>query len=246
MRDGQRFETQDRYGGRVIASDLAVRLTELKSRFLEGLSTSEISAIATAGTRKRFSAGTVLANQGAPPDHLFLLLSGRARYFTTTPSGNKVILLWIAAGEITGAAALVSQLRNYLFSTEAVEGGSVLVWDRPTARQLVRRFPRLIDNAFSMAFDFVECYRAAHISLLCHSARERLAHVLLNLASGMGREVPGGFELNVRNEELASEANVTLFTASRLLNEWQRQGILEKQRGRVLLRSPERLPLGEV
>lgn len=230
----------------MIASDLAVRLAELNSRFLEGLSTSEISAIAATGTRKKFSARTVLTNQGAPPDHVFLLLSGRARFFTMTPSGNKVILLWIAPGEITGAAALLSQPRNYIVSTEAVEAGSALVWDRTTARQLVRRFPRLLDNALLMAFDFVVGYRAAHISVLCHSARERLAHVLLNLASDMGKVVDGGLELNVRNEELANEANVTLFTASRLLNEWQRMGILEKQRGRVLLRSPERLPLGEV
>jgi CRP-like cAMP-binding protein len=230
----------------VTASNVAARLTELKPRFLEGLSASEIITIAAAGTRKRFSATTVLANQGGPPDHLFLLLSGRARHFTMTPSGTKVLLLWLPVGEIFGGAAFLSRSINYLVSTEAVEAGSALVWDRKTARELVKRFPRLLDNALLISFDYLATYRAAHVSLLCHSARERLAQVLLNLASGMGREVFGGLELNIRNEELANEANVTLFTASRLLNEWQRKGILEKQRGRVLLRSPERLPLGEV
>jgi CRP-like cAMP-binding protein len=61
------------------------------------------------------------------------------------------------------------------------------------------------------------------------------------LASGIGQKVPEGVELDVRNEELANEANISLFTASRLLSAWQREGILEKRRGKVLLRFPDRL-----
>ena len=68
-----------------------------------------------------------------------------------------------------------------------------------------------------------------------------MAQVLANLANGFGRKVAGGTELEVYNEELADEANVNLFTVSRLLSDWQRKGILTKRRGRVLLRSTERL-----
>jgi CRP/FNR family transcriptional regulator, nitrogen oxide reductase regulator len=82
--------------------------------------------------------------------------------------------------------------------------------------------------------------------MTCDSARPRLARVLAELATGIGQKVPGGVELDVHNEELANEANVTPFTASRMLGEWQRQGVLRKSRGKVLLRSPERLFLHEV
>jgi CRP-like cAMP-binding protein len=61
------------------------------------------------------------------------------------------------------------------------------------------------------------------------------------LADGIGQKVPGGVELDVRNEELANEANISLFTASRLLSAWQREGILIKRRGKVLLHFPYRL-----
>ena len=40
---------------------------------------------------------------------------------------------------------------------------------------------------------------------------------------------------------VANEANITLFTTSRLLNQWQRAGLLVKSYGKILLRSPERL-----
>jgi CRP-like cAMP-binding protein len=57
----------------------------------------------------------------------------------------------------------------------------------------------------------------------------------------MGQSVSGGVELHVRNEELANEANVTIFTVSRLMGEWQRKGLLKKSRGKVVLRLPEEL-----
>jgi CRP-like cAMP-binding protein len=53
--------------------------------------------------------------------------------------------------------------------------------------------------------------------------------------------MPDGIEVDVTHEELANAANVTPFTASRALNEWQRNRIVKKLRGKVLLRSPERL-----
>ncbi|HEY2168210.1 MAG TPA: helix-turn-helix domain-containing protein, partial [Candidatus Angelobacter sp.] len=72
---------------------------------------------------------------------------------------------------------------------------------------------------------------------------QRLAAILVNLAQGIGHKVPTGVELDVTNEELAQAANVTHFTASRLLSHWQRQGALVKTRGKILLRSPENLLL---
>jgi len=81
----------------------------------------------------------------------------------------------------------------------------------------------------------------ANVALTCHPARQRLARVLVSLARGIGEKVLGGIELDFTNEELANAANVTLFTASRILNQWQRQGLVVKSRGKVLLPSPERL-----
>jgi len=59
----------------------------------------------------------------------------------------------------------------------------------------------------------------------------------------MGQEVPGGFALQITNDELAHAANVTPFTVSRLLSQWQRDRALVKGRGQVLVRSPEWLSL---
>jgi CRP/FNR family transcriptional regulator, nitrogen oxide reductase regulator len=229
-----------------MASPSVIPFRNIRSRFFEGLALAEIKTITSAAKQRRYFANSVIVNQGHPADHLFLLTSGRARYFYVTPDGRKIILLWIPPGEIVSGAALLSRPSEYLVSAEAVKPSSVLVWDRATIRAFVARYPRLVDNVLWTMYDYFVFYRAVHVSMTCHSAAQRLAQVLAHLATGIGQKVSGGIELDVRNEELANEANVTPFTASRLLCEWQRQGILRKSRGKVLLRSPERLFLQEV
>lgn len=221
-------------------------MNHLKPRFLEGLPSLDVNVILSAATQRRFAANSVIVNQETVASHLFLLVSGRARYFFMSPEGQKSLLLWLPPGEIFGGAAFLSTQQDYLVSTETVRDSSVLMWDRATIRALAERYPRLVENTLLIMFDYLVAYRAIHISMTTHSAQQRLARVLANLASGIGHKVPAGVELDVRNEELANEANVTPFTASRLLSEWHRQGLVVKSRGKVVVRSPEQLSLCEV
>jgi CRP-like cAMP-binding protein len=183
----------------------------------------------------------LITHQDHPAKEFFLLLTGRARYFFVTEKGQKVILLWIPPGEIFGAVALLPQLAGYHVCTETVRNSSMLVWDRTEIRSLAARFPKLLENAFYLILHYLAAYRAAHRALICDTAGERLAHVLVSLATGIGQKVEGGVELNIRNEELANEANLTPFTVSRMLNQWERAGRLLKRRGKIWLRSPELL-----
>ena len=220
---------------------LAALLRDRKPRFLEGVDVPDIKTILAAATQRCFVANSVIVNQGYPAEHLFLLLAGRARRFFLTEDGRKIVLLRIPPGDIFGEAVMLARPAHYLVSTEVMTNSSALVWSRSTIRSLCEQYPRLLENALLIAFDYLAAYRAAHASLICDSAPQRLAHVLANLAGGIGQKIPGGVELDVRNDELANEANISVFTASRLLNAWQRKGILVKRRGKILLRFPERL-----
>jgi DNA-binding transcriptional regulator YhcF (GntR family) len=43
------------------------------------------------------------------------------------------------------------------------------------------------------------------------------------------------------NEHLARMANVSPFTASRQLKDWERRGIIKKSRGKIVIVAPEAL-----
>ena len=230
----------------MISSAVVSTVRELKPRFFEGLTPTEVKLILEAATKRRFLENSVITYQGHPGNHLFLLLHGSARYFYLTQEGQKVLLRWLPPGEIFGGAALLRRPSEYKVSAEMVKTGCALEWDRATIRGLVARYPRLLENALAIVSDYLDGYVAVHVSMTCHTARQRLAQVLVGLASGIGRKVPTGVELSVSNEDLANAANVTPFTASRLLSGWQRSGLVVKSRGKVMLRSPERLLLHEV
>lgn len=214
---------------------------QLRSRFLHGFAPGELDCILAASSSRQILANSIVTNQGDPAQYIFLLTKGRARFFLMTQNGDKILLHWLTPGEIFGGIALLSVPSVYLVSTETVINSCVLVWDHGTIRRLVARFTKLLENMLLISSDYLALYVATHLALTCQDARQRLARVLANLACSIGREAPGGVELDATNEELAGAANVTLFTASRFLSEWQRQGILRKTRGKVLLRFPERL-----
>jgi len=226
------------------ATGIATLPAGLNSRLFEGIAQRDLDIIRGAATERRFLANSVITNQGNPAEHLFLLTSGRGRYFFITEDGRKTLLLWLTEGEIIGGATFLSKASTYLLSSETVKDSLVLVWSRTALRSLAARHPRLLENALLMASDYVAWYLADHIALTCHTARQRLAQVLIRLAGVIGQKVAGGIEFDATNEELASAANITSFTASRLMSEWQMNRAVVKRRGKILLRSSERLLLG--
>ncbi|MFZ0522062.1 MAG: Crp/Fnr family transcriptional regulator [Candidatus Acidiferrales bacterium] len=220
---------------------IAIERSELQSQFLDGLNPLQRKTILGVATKRRLCANSVATNEGHPADHLFLLTRGLARCFITTEEGRKLLFQWLGPGDLFGSRALLSTHCAYLFSTETVTDSSAFVWDRVTIRDLIGRYPRLLENGLSTASDYVAWHLTSHIGLVCHTARQRVAQVLVSLARTIGKEVPGGIALHITNEELANAANVTPFTASRLISEWHRNCALVKRRGNVLLVSPERL-----
>jgi len=216
------------------------------SSFFDGLASQYRNKVLAAAKPRRFAAKSVITNQGHPADNLFLLTKGRARYFFDERGGRHILLHWLAVGEIIGGMALLAKPASYLLGSETVRECNLLVWDRATIRGLVAQYPVLLENALATASDYLAWYLAAHVALTCHSAEQRLAGVLGSLAEVIGQDVSGGVELDVTNEELANAANVTVFTASRMLSAWQRLGVVKKGRGKILLRQPTRLFLHEL
>jgi CRP/FNR family transcriptional regulator, nitrogen oxide reductase regulator len=223
------------------ASEIAARVGQLTPMLLDGFAPSDIETIVGKATLRRFPVRSLLAREGGTADKFFLMLYGLARTFTTTRKGQKVVLLWIPPGDCSGGRALLSKPTPYLVTTETMMDSSALVWTHSAILSLSKQYPRLLENVLMIASDYVEDHRNLYVGASYDNAGQRVARILGNLAKGMGWKGFEGIAINVSNEELANEANVTVFTVSRLLSDWQRKGFLTKKRGRVVLHSPEEL-----
>ncbi len=215
----------------------------LSPQLLDGLTPTDCKTILAAATQRRFLPNSVITNQNHPADHLFLLTKGLVRYFFVTEAGKKLLFQWLGPGDLFGGQTVLSTPSSYLASTEAVIDSSMFVWDRPAIRGLIARYPRLLENVLLTASDYVAWHLMSNISLVSHTVRQRVAQVLVTLARTIGQETRGGVALLLTNEELANAANVTPFTVSRLINQWQRDRVLVKRRGKILLLSHARLSL---
>lgn len=159
-----------------------------------------------------------------------------------TNKGQKILLNWLTAGHIFGGATMMSTPSQYLASTELLTDSCALVWDRKTIREFVSGMPTLLDNALSIAVtEHIAWLVATRVSRNSDDIQGRIAHVLMSLACGIGEVGPEGIEIRIGNEDLAAAVNVTPFTVSRSLKAWQREGVLTKGRGKILLRRPELL-----
>ncbi|HYK34871.1 Crp/Fnr family transcriptional regulator [Alloacidobacterium sp.] len=196
----------------------------------------------SAAKHRHFRASSVIINQDDPAERLFMLTSGRGRHFLITDEGRKITMHWLTPGQIFGGAAMIATPVRYLLSTEVLTDCCAVVWDRQTMRGLVTSNPKLLDNTLSISVtEHTAWWIAAHVSLSSDDASGRIAHLLVSLANGIGTVTTDGVEMKVTNEDVADGANVTPFTVSRSLNDWERAGILTKRRGTILLRKPELL-----
>jgi CRP/FNR family transcriptional regulator, nitrogen oxide reductase regulator len=213
----------------------------IDSKFLQGLEEADVRTVLDAGTKRRLSSRAVIYEQGSQATEFLLLTTGHARYFSVSPEGRKMLLHWLVPGDVLGVVAILQQPSTYRVSAEAVKDSTMIIWSRPTIQALVDRYPRLLQNALTVGASYLDLYIAAYSALVSETARERLGNVLARLAPAIGREVVDGIELQVTNEELANAANITPFTASRIVSEWQANNVITKRRGRIILHLPERL-----
>jgi CRP-like cAMP-binding protein len=217
----------------------------LQPRFLSGLPAADLDVILSSASHRKFPARSVILHEGDPAERIYVLASGLGRHFVLRSDGRKVFLYWLTVGQIFGGFAMLSGPSNYIASTEVLADSCALVWDKQTIRELVSRYPILLDNALSIAgTEQFAWLMEAYVSLSSDSAIGRIAHKLVSLACGVGRKGPDGIEIRVGNEDLATAANVTPFTVSRALAKWQREGVVKKFRGKIFLRKPDLLMAG--
>ena len=126
-------------------------------------------------------------------------------------------------------------------TAEAVSDCEVLAWEHPVIRKFVSLYPQLGENALRIALGYLRTYVERHVGLVTETAAGRLAETMLRLGDQSGQIHPEGIEIRATNDELAALADISRFTASRLLSHWVRAGTVSKGRGRILLLEPEAL-----
>ncbi len=182
--------------------------------------------------------------QGELAKKTFALISGRVKITQINDQGQQVFIRVISPGEIFALVATKGDTR-YPVSAQAERSGVALAWEARDLLTLMNKHPKIAINGLQILSSRVQELQDRFRELATERVEQRLARILLRLAGKMGSKQASGIllDLLLSRQDLAEMTGTTLFTVSRILNQWQTLGFLEIGRQRVLIRNPHRLLL---
>ncbi len=176
------------------------------------------SPLAERQTPRIFFPGQLIYLQGTEAQEFYYILSGSVRCFISSAEGDERILTLHHSGDLIGEASFFDR-QPRVSSAVAVTKCALVGVDR---RRLEEVFARHPDLAVSMLEYLAHTVRllSAHVDGAFLRADQRVARYLLSLSP-----VSGG--LRCTHEEIGSSVGVSRVTVSRVLGEFERQGLLE-------------------
>lgn len=198
---------------------------------------SDQAKIVSAAISRKFVRRQTFFIAGDPVKEILLLTEGCVKITQLGENGSEIILRLNGPGEIIGAVG-TTRLGTHGSTAEALLGCKALVWNAATFETLSERFPILQRNAMRILARRLLELEGRFLEISTERVAPRLAREIVRLLPQVGRKVDGAIELNLSREELAQLTGTTLFTVSRVLSDWERQGILSLRRQAVVVRSP--------
>ena len=146
-------------------------------------------------------------------------------------------------GQTYGGVALLQPSSGYPASAQTAEDSVALAWSTETLRALATRDPSVPLNVMQIMHGYIIELQERQSALTSERVEQRVARTLLKLAAQTGKKVDEGvlIDLPLTRQDIAEMTGTTLFTVSRTLNIWERQGLLRIGRERVIVCDPHSL-----
>ncbi len=179
--------------------------------------------------------------QGDPADYLYVLVSGQVKLLQGNPAGQQVNLRTIYPWQMFGALGAVREEAMYPASAQAIEDSSTLAITSGALKDMMQTRPYLSAGLMKLMTSYIMEMQARYRELATERVQQRIARALLRLASQSGQKAEQGIELSLSRQDFAEISGATLYTVSRVLTEWERQGLLASGREHIRILQPHAL-----
>jgi CRP-like cAMP-binding protein len=198
----------------------------------------DLKLIAQHAIERSLEEGEFFFFQGDPANYAYILVSGRAKLMQTSQAGQQVNLRTISEWEMFGALGAVRENASYPATAQAMEQCTALAIKSEDLQELMATRPYLSLDLMKLMTNYIQEMQQRYRELATEKVERRIARSLLRLAAQLGTKTDSGIELSFTRQDLAEMSGTTLYTVSRVLSDWERQGLVEAGRERVLIRNP--------
>jgi CRP-like cAMP-binding protein len=197
------------------------------------ITSGDCATIVADAQEMQYHRHSTIFSEGTPATRVALLLSGCMKV-TQGGEGQEVILRLNSPGDMLGKMG--SQTRpNHLCTTHAVQPSVALIWETDAFEAAMVRLPLLRRNVASILERHLNELEIRYREVSTEKVSSRLSNLLVRLVKQVGRRIDGCVEIALSRRELAQLTGTTLFTVSRLLCQWEAQGIVSARREVVLV-----------
>jgi CRP-like cAMP-binding protein len=206
------------------------------------LSIENLDEIASTAIQRKYEKNSYLFHQGDPAQRFYVLVKGKVKLTQLTEDGQQIILRYVSHGEAFAIIAVLSKI-PYPVTATAVNQVSLLSWEDKEMLDLMQKHPQLAINSLSILATRIQEFQDRFRELATERVERRIARALLRLASQTGRKLEHGIliDITLTRQDLAEMTGTTLYTVSRILSQWEKDGLVSSQREQVTILLPHQL-----
>lgn len=219
-------------------------ITEIlyESDMFKGLTSEQCAKVVQAGQNENLPPKRNLFLQGDPAKKCYMVNCGRLKLAMLNEAGKEAIIRYIGPAEMTAAVAVIKGM-DYPVTAEAVEPTEVTGWDKPTLLRLMHDHPQIPINMLRVVLERLDEVQQRYLELCNEAVEQRIARTLMRLMRHAGSRTQDGIliEIPLSRQSIADYSGTTLYTVSRTLTAWERNGWVQSGRERVLITKPHAL-----
>jgi len=196
----------------------------------------ELQKVAELCVLKKFRRDNLIIFEDDLGNNLFLIKSGRVKISRISEDGREVILAILNEGDFFGELSLIDGMTRSA-NVIALGDVEVLILRRGDFLDLLSKYPTI---AVSLVKELAARIRKSDSqiqSLSLMSAEGRVITTLIRLAEDIGTIQKG--EVRITNlpcqRDLANIAGTSRETISRFIKKFERQGLLKKDKGELII-----------
>jgi len=213
-----------------------VQRSMLGTPLLDGVPKGAVETLAAAGRVRPYRKGTYLCHQGDPADEIYFLVEGRVEISSTSITGSRVLHATVDVPQFVGELGVLAEIDrtasvltledSQIWIAAAEEFLGFLAGEPSAARSLLRVLARQVHSHEAFVDD-----------LLFLDLKGRVAKRLLQMATPSLDDLPddGKAIPAVTHADLASLCGGSRENVTRVLSEFQRRGLLERDGKRYAL-----------
>lgn len=214
-----------------------------RSALFHGARPDLLNLILECSIKRAVEEGSTFFMQEDEATHAYILVEGRVKMLQVTPGGEQITMRIMTPGQTFGGIALFSPPGGYPVTALAMEDSAALAWDTAALRKLAALEPSISLNTMQLMHGYIRELQERQSALVSERVEQRIARTLMKLAAQSGKKVDNGvlIDIPLTRQDVAEMSGTTLYTVSRTMSEWERQGLLSIGRERVLILDPHGL-----